>query len=198
MFQYCEETDSISGSCGWKGPDHRCDPDFAPTIGDNWDNLVRIMMKSVPSTYARVIMVNPCVKWLKPVAIFCNPTCNKFKHSGHHGDVASQWQHTLVQFDQHLSPLGCVFTGRGSDGDARRYVLQHATWMRNSTRLRKLLIATRSLQRFWRRCRQHRPPVVAPVPRPPVSGFTGDLPVSLTSFLTAGLTPGFTFAAHGQ
>lgn len=105
-IQYDAETDTIVGSCGWRSDVHRCDPDFAPIVGDDWNNLIRIMKGVVASTYARVIMVNPCVRWLKPAVVYTNCTCNKFKHAGHRGDVLSQWNKTLTCFDEYLSPLG--------------------------------------------------------------------------------------------
>lgn len=61
ILHYCSEGDTVVGACGWRSPDHRCDPDFAPIVGNDWDNLVRIVQKCVPSTYARVIMVNPLI-----------------------------------------------------------------------------------------------------------------------------------------
>ena len=64
-------------------------------------------------------------------------TCNKFRHAGHPPtDVASQWEKTLEFFDSYLAPLGLVFIGRGSDGDGRRYILQHATcWKKHARTL---------------------------------------------------------------
>ena len=96
VLQYDPATDTVVGSCGWRSPDHTCDPDFAPVVGDSWDNLIRIMKTSVAATYARVIMLNPLVDWIKPIVLYANATCNKFKHSGHRGDVVSQWARTLM------------------------------------------------------------------------------------------------------
>ena len=197
MLEYDEETDSVTGSCGWRGEDHRCDPDFSPVIGDDWENLVHIMKSCVPATYARVIMTNPCVPFLKPAVVFACCTCNKFLHAGHRGDVVSQWDTTLKCFDDYLTPLGVFFTGRGSDGDARRYLLQHATWLKNSRRLRKLMIASRRIQRFWRHrssvlTRPHRPSV----PFHRVLPFSGWIPVNLSTMAHAAAR-GFTFACLG-
>lgn len=190
-LQYDEQTDSVVGSCGWQEEGHTCDPDFTPVIGDDWDNLVRIIQTCVRSTYARVIMVNPLVKWLKPAVVYTNCTCNKFKHSGHRGDVVSQWSTTLHQFDKHLTPLGFSFTGRGSDGDGRRYILQHSTWFTNAVRLRKLLLAVRRMQKIWRRLRGPRARGTYHASPTPILPFTGCRPISLSSM---GSARGFTFA----
>ena len=196
-LSYCETTDTIIGSCGWRSRNHKCDPDFCPAVGDNWDHLVKIMRECVPSTYARVIMVNPCVQWLKPVAVYANPTCNKFNHYGHPGDVVKQWSLTLKLFDDYLTPLGLHFVGRGSDGDARRYLLQHATMKANAFRLRQLTLAAQKMQKVWRLHRRPRPPGTYHASPTPVSAFTGCLPVSLQSLTSAASAPGFTFAALG-
>ena len=194
MLEYDEETDSVMGSCGWRNEDHQCDPDFAPVIGDDWDNLIFIMKNCVAATYARVIMVNPCVPFLKPAVVFASCTCNKFRHHGHRGDVVSQWDATLKCFDEYLTPLGLFFTGRGSDGDGRRYLLQHATWLRHTRRLRKLTIAVRRIQRFWRDNRHIRPNRNENPTR--VLSFSGSIPISLSS-MTADAVRGFTFACLG-
>ena len=199
LLQYCEDTDSIVGSCGWSGDNHKCNPDFAPKIGDDWNNLVRIMKGSVASTYARVIMVNPLVTWLKPSVVYINATCNKFDHAGHFGDVASQWEATLVAFYKYLHPLGLLFIGRGSDGDARRYVLQHATWSANATKLEALTLVAKKIQGIWRRfrLRRHQRLTAPPAHATPLR-FSGWMPISLSSMTSSTAAPGFTFAAVGK
>ena len=150
-------------------------------IGNDWDNLVYIMSNAVPSTYARVIMLNPLVKWLRPVVVHTNCTCNKFDAQPH---VSDQWDSTLRNFDQTLKPLGCVFKGRGSDGDARRYLLQDATWRKTFKRFCTLQNFASRLQRFWRHHHRRHPRPRGP---PAVLTFTGSCPMAIR-------VPGFTFA----
>ena len=221
ILEYDEDTDSVMGTCGWRVEGHRCDPDFAPVIGDDWDNLVHIIKNCVPATYARVIMVNPCVSFLKPAVVFACCTCNKFKHFGHRGDIVSQWDTTLKCFDNCLAPLGFFFTGRGSDGDARRYLLQHATWYQHAVKLRKWTIAVRKIQRFWfnnrrivaatRIQRFWRNPVLSRIAiairahfrsirnqtLARVLPFSGWIPISLSS-MVVGTARGFNFACRGK
>ena len=149
-------------------------------IGNDWDNLVNILKKAVPATYTRVIMLNPLVSWLRPAVIHTNCTCNKFDHT----HVADQWSETLRNFDLTLAPMGFLFIGRGSDGDARRYLLQDATWRKHALRLMHLRRAARMMQRVWRRHRQPRPRAGGPATIEP---FTGTFPFSIPA-------RGFTFA----
>ena len=139
------------------------------------------MSNSVPATYGRVIMVNPLVKWLRPCVVHANCTCNQFDAQPH---VSEQWDRTLRNFDETLKPLGCFLKGRGSDGDARRYLLQDATWRATYKRFVELTTFAIRLQRFWRLCHRRHP---RPAGRPAVLRFTGTCPMAVR-------VPGFTFA----
>lgn len=66
---YDADKDGVGGSCGWKHPNHKCDPSFCPVIDNDWDNLVKIVKEVVASTYVRVIMLNPLVSWLRHVYV---------------------------------------------------------------------------------------------------------------------------------
>ena len=197
-IEYWREKDSILGSCGWRSDNHKCNDHFHPVIGDSWDNLVSIMRNAVPSSYVRVIMVNPLVDWLSPMCLLMNATCNKFDHVPH---VLDQWTRTEEVFQKELQPLGCNLTGRGSDGDGRRYKLQHELFTRHQKRLQQLRRAVQVIQRRWRRhpffslvmlvIRR----VIRRIPRPPplaVADTVFTLPVSLEG------AKGFTFAAEAR
>ena len=203
-IEYWRDRDSILGSCGYRSDTHKCDDHFHPIIGHSWERLVAIMEKAVASSYVRVIiMVNPpsLVNWLPPTTVLVNATCNKFDHLPH---VVEQWDETLRAFDAELKPLGCVFSGRGSDGDARRYKLQHATYMRAIAWWMNLRRVTIVLQRRWCRPRtvayvvlqivpqhRHRLRHIAPVVRRPIpEPHTFTLPVSLPGAI------GYTFAVR--
>lgn len=147
-MEYWRQSDSIYGSCGWKSPDHKCDDHFHPVIGDSWDRLVAIMKNAVVASYVRVIMLNPLCDWLPPMTVHMNATCNKFDHHPH---VTSQWSNTLKEFNRCLRPLGCNHTGRGSDGDARRFKIQYEMMMLAMEELEPRRRAAISLQLIWRR-----------------------------------------------
>ena len=198
-IEYWRERDSIYGSCGWKSPGHKCDDHFHPVIGDSWDRLVEIMKNAVVASYVRVIMLNPLCDWLPPMTVHMNATCNKFDHHPH---VTSQWSNTLKEFNRCLRPLGCNHTGRGSDGDARRFKLQYEMMMLAVEEAERRRRVTVNLQLIWRRnpCfvwvvsqivrrirAKRRPCVPRPVTRRPAS-YT--LPISLEG------AKGFTFAVR--
>ena len=190
-IEYWREKDSILGSCGYREVGHKCNDHFHPIIGDSWDRLVEIMRKAIPSSYLRTIMVNPLCDWLPAMVVFTNATCNKFDHVPH---VSSQWKTTLTAFDQELRPMGCLLSGRGSDGDGRRAKLQLDMVVKTFERFEVLRRVTISIQRRWRRpmslsflvTRFLRRPVV--VHRPVPTFFT--VPISLEGAL------GFEFAAR--
>ena len=147
-IEYWRERDSILGSCGLRCDDHKCNDNYHPVIGNSWDNLVNIMRHAVPSAYIRVIMCNPLNNWLPPMTCLANATCNKFDHVPH---VTSQWEKTLKEFEGVLRPLGCILTGRGSDGDGRRAKLQMELATRSASALKRRRTAAVTLQRRWRR-----------------------------------------------
>ena len=146
-IEYWRERDSIYGSCGWKSPGHKCDDHFHPVIGDSWDRLVAIMKNAVVASYVRVIMLNPLCDWLPPMTVHMNATCNKFDHHPH---VTSQWSNTLKEFNRCLRPIGCNHTGRGSDGDGRRFKVQYEMMMLAWEELERLRRAVTPLQLRWR------------------------------------------------
>ena len=148
LIEYWRDEDSIYGSCGWKSPTHKCNDHFHPVIGSSWDRLVQIMSKAVVASYLRVIMINPLVDWLPPMTCHINATCNKFDH---HPQVTSQWCNTLNHFNRILRPLGCNHTGRGSDGDGRRFKLQYELCMLALEELTRQRHAAIVLQSVWRR-----------------------------------------------
>ena len=192
-IEYWREKDSILGSCGYHAEDHKCNDQFHPKIGSSWDRLVDLMRKAVSSTYLRVIMCNPLCDWLQPMTCHLNATCNQFDHVPH---VTSQWSKTLEEFDRVLRPLGCNFTGRGSDGDSRRTKLQHELAARLLKMLNRVRAAAVVLQRRWRRaqtvtfvvCQMMRRRQVGTVLRRVSLTFT--LPISLEG------AHGFTFAVR--
>ena len=146
--EYWREKDSILGSCGIRSATHKCNDEFHPVIGNSWDRLVDIISKAVPSPYLRIIMLNPLVDWLPAMTVLANATCNKFDHVPH---VSDQWVTTRKYFDRELRPIGCLLKGRGSDGDARRYKLQHEQYMQAFERLQLLRRMASVIQRRWRR-----------------------------------------------
>ena len=193
-IEYWREQDSILDSCGYHSEQHKCNDQFHPKIGNDWDRLVDIMRKAVASTYLRVIMCNPLCDWLQPMTCHLNATCNKFDHAPH---VTSQWSKTLQEFDRVLTPLGCNHTGRGSDGDSRRTKLQHEISVRLAQRLQAVRAAAIVLQTRWRRSKtivfvvlqmMRRRVVGTPLAR---IALTFTMPVSLEGPL------GFTFVVRG-
>ena len=198
-IEYWRDKDSIYGSCGWTSSTHKCDDHFHPVIGSSWDRLVQIMSKAVVSTYIRVIMVNPLCDWLPPMTCHLNATCNKFDHHPH---VTNQWSNTLKEFKRTLQPLGCNLTGRGSDGDGRRYKIQHELFIVAMEKLASYRTAATVLQRRWRRRNSFpwlvshilrrrtltRRPWVTPTVQIPPPSKTFVLPISLER------AQGFTFA----
>ena len=119
--QYSFEWDIVLGLCGKACPEHKCDDSYFPVVGDDWDRLVDIMQNSVYSHYTRIIMVNPLCDWLRPAVVHVNSCCNRFDHYPH---VSSQWETTKNHFLTTLGEMGFILIGRGSDGDARRFLLQ--------------------------------------------------------------------------
>ena len=192
-IEYWREKDSILGSCGFCSDIHKCNDHFHPVIGDSWDNLVNIMSKAIPSPYVRVIMVNPLVDWLPAMTLLVNATCNKFDHVPH---VSDQWKSTLKAFNDELKPLGCNYCGRGSDGDGRRYKLQHEMFTQAMTQLVTLRRATLLIQTRWRqRCTNSLPLIVLKVIRTRIRNKTPACTTSFTLPISLEGAKGFTFAA---
>ena len=161
--EYSFEWDVVLGLCGKSHADHKCDDSYFPKVGDDWDGLVDIMQNSIYSHYTRIIMVNPLCSWLRPAVVHVNSCCNKFDHYPH---VSSQWETTEKNFRTTLGPLGFICIGHGSDGDARRFLLQSTESMRARQRLDRIPTDR-----------------IGIVP----ANFTGTIPTALQA-------PGFTFA----
>ena len=128
-LQYDQTTDSIIGSCGPKGPDHKCLPNYTLAVGagDNaYERIERFFENSTIPHMARVIMLNPVHVMLPSMVVYLSPTCNTFDHR----DVISQWRIIQNMYNEHfLKVFNAPLVGKASDGDSRRRkaMMQSAT-----------------------------------------------------------------------
>ncbi len=113
-------TKNIVGSCGEKGPDHKCDPSYYMKVGntvDSYDLVREFFEKSVIVHNAHVSMLNPLHPLLPAVVVFMMPTCNTFTHK----DSLDLNDQLEQKYKQIVFPITrCPLSSKASDGDSRR------------------------------------------------------------------------------
>eukprot|EP00466_Bigelowiella_natans_P002057 jgi/Bigna1/80217/fgenesh1_pg.69_\ len=124
-------TDTTDGLCGKATADHKCDPLHETAVGDPsnddgddaaWNRTLRGLSTSVFSTHVSIIETVPLTDLLPHVCIHIQPTCNRFDATPH---VAEKWKQLLKVFEEVISSrLPIHLVGNGSDGDARRALMQ--------------------------------------------------------------------------
>ena len=127
-------TDTIIGLCGPDIPEHKCVSDYGCRykIGNDEyseQKLINSYELLRTGTYARALILNPLVSSMSRKIVFIQATCNKFDATPH---VAEQWRDLDALFDQYVLPEGLMLVGHASDGDARRFTLQHAAALKNA------------------------------------------------------------------
>jgi len=122
-LRWSHRRDSVIGSCGTEGAHHQCNEFCSVKLGDDAateGKINDVCDNGVRASYARLVVCNPLHPDLPALAIQLSPTCNRFDHKY----VDGQWDRLQEMWDKHLTPLGLLLVGHGSDGDSRRFKLQ--------------------------------------------------------------------------
>jgi hypothetical protein len=119
LLEYMQATDTIVGSCGRRGADHECQPDYVHVVGHDQGSYARLQdffRHSIVAHMARVVMINPLHTDLPAYCVLLMPTCNTFRHHF----VVRQWERIEELHRRYLLPVLGPLTGKASDGDSRR------------------------------------------------------------------------------
>jgi hypothetical protein len=111
--------DILCEFCGVNGPDHKCEESCRVVCGDRsvaFEKIERAFETQQRATYLRIIVVNPLHALMPDIVIAAHGTCNKFDAEF----IATSWKTTAALWAKYLAPH-LQLTGRGSDGDARRF-----------------------------------------------------------------------------